>query len=286
MYGPLSNALNYGLERLSKIEVDGLPKFHDHIVFVPWDEGIPSDRALKGSLFKPDVVLMSLATACDFRGIKDRENLTVSQFVDEIPKKGPSKTVSSKNVPKKVRPKNNSPMNDPPKTPPPKRIGWKDVLSAVEVKRGRKVESPIVGNFTDEVPPITNEGLDELFRSPSPDPETSSDTSISQSQTRKFHALVFTVRRLLKNCTAVIPKSAGSKKRTASEAGMSSGVPSTDAKRQRQLPKQTLLKQSGTYAGEKLSDSYSISHALNLLVKGATQRPNAVRATYAASQVT
>jgi len=45
------------------------------------------------------------------------------------------------------------------------------------------------------------------------------------------------------------------------------------AKRPRQppKPKQSLVTQSGTYAGEKLSDSYSISHALNLLIKGATQ---------------
>jgi len=166
MYGPLSDALNYGLECLSNIEVDGLPKFGDNIVFVPWDEGMPSDRALKGSMFKPDVVLMSFATACDSRGITDRKNLRVSQFVDEIPKKAPA--VSSN------------------------RIGWKNVLSAVEVKRDPQTKWPAMDNFTDEVPQITDEGLDdELFQLPSPDPETSLDVSTSQSQTRKVHPLVY-----------------------------------------------------------------------------------------------
>jgi len=41
-----------------------------------------------------------------------------------------------------------------------------------------------------------------------------------------------------------------------------------NTKRQWQPPKQSLLTQTGTYAGEKLSDSHSISHVLNLLVQG------------------
>ena len=73
----------------------------------------------------------------------------------------------------------------------------------------------------------------------------------------------------LKDCTVVTSKSAESKKRTASEAGISSGVPSTDSKRQRGHPKTSLLTQAGTYAGEeKLSDSYSVRHVVNLLVQG------------------
>ena len=43
MYAPLSDALNYGLEALSGIEVAGLPKFQSHIVFVPLDENDPLD---------------------------------------------------------------------------------------------------------------------------------------------------------------------------------------------------------------------------------------------------
>jgi len=188
MYGPLSDALNYGLACLSKIEVDGLPKFGDDIVFVPWDEGMPSDRVLKGSMFKPDIILMSFATACDFRGITDRENLEVSQFMGRIPKKAPPKAIPSKNVPKNIPHKKKNP-----KTTLTNRIGWKDVLSAVEVKRDPNTEWHVIGNFTNKVPQISNEGLDELLQSPSPDPDpaTPSDVPISQSQTRKVHALMY-----------------------------------------------------------------------------------------------
>jgi len=73
---------------------------------------------------------------------------------------------------------------------------------------------------------------------------------------------------LLKNCLVVTLKPSGSK-RSATDAGISSAVSSMDTKRQRRLPKQPFLTQAGMYAGEKLSDSYSISHALNLLVRGA-----------------
>jgi len=185
MYAPLSDALNLGLEALSKIEVDGLPNFQNHIVFVPLDEGVISDRDQDGSLFKPDLALMRLTTACEFRKIKDTRSLTVSQFVDKIPKKarstmGPPKTVPSKNVPKNAPPKNNP--------PPSYRIRWKDILSAVEVKRGSKANWPTLGDFT-VVSPILDLGSDEqLLRSRTPDPETSSD--VSQSQTREIHALV------------------------------------------------------------------------------------------------
>ena len=188
MYEPLSNALNYGLECLWEIKVDGLPARSDRIVFVPWDEDMPSDRTIKGSLFKPDVILMSFTTACDFRGITDKDGLTISQFVHKIPEKGPknapSKTRHSKNVPHK---------KNSPKTALPNRVGWKDVLSAVEVKkRGRKAGWPAIVNFTDEVPDIDDEERldEELLRPPSPDLETSSDVSVSQSQTRKVHGLV------------------------------------------------------------------------------------------------
>ena len=75
----------------------------------------------------------------------------------------------------------------------------------------------------------------------------------------------------LKICYTVVPsKSDQSKKRSASDAGFSSGVPGVTTKRP-QRPQQDFLKQTGIYAGEKLSDSYSISHALNLLVRGKLQ---------------
>ena len=186
MYAPLSDALNLGLEDVSKIEVDGLPEFQNHIVFVPLDEGVTSDRDLEGSLFKPDLALMSLATACEFRNVKYTRSLRVSQFVGKIPKKTPSKmglpkAVSSKNVPGNAPPKNHP--------PPSYRISWKDILSAVEVKRGPKKTWPTLVEFTDVVSPIVDSGLDEeLLRSRSPDPETSSN--VSRSQTREIYVLV------------------------------------------------------------------------------------------------
>jgi len=171
MYRRFSDALNYGLECLSKIEVDGLPKFRGNIVFVPW--------GMEGSSFEPDVVLMSLTTACNSHQITDRESFGVSQFVTKVTKTS-SEAIPSKNTPRR-------------------RIGWKYILSAVEVKRGQGQEGtwPVMGNLTDEVPPFTNKGLDEqLLQSPSSDSETCSDISdtdisTSQSQTRKVHALVY-----------------------------------------------------------------------------------------------
>ena len=188
MYAPLSAALNLGLEDLSKIDVGGLPKFQNHIVFVPLDEGVTSDRDLDGSLFKPDLALMSLTTACDFRKIKDTRSLKVSQFIDRVPTKtrskmGPPKTPPSKNIPKNTPPKSNIP-----KTSPSHRIGWKDILCAVEVKRGRKKTWPTFGDFTNEAPLTIDSGPDEeLLQAQTPNPETSSD--VSQSQTREIHAL-------------------------------------------------------------------------------------------------
>ena len=188
MYAPLSAALNLGLEDLSKIDVDGLPKFQNHIVFVPLDEGVTSDRDQPGSSFKPDLALMSLTTACDFRKIKDTRSLKVSQFIDKIPTKarsemGPPETPPSKKIPKNAPSKSNVL-----KTSPSHHIGWKDILSVVEVKRGSKKTWPTLGDFTDDDLPIINSGPDEeLIQSQTPNPETSSD--VSQSQTREIHAL-------------------------------------------------------------------------------------------------
>ena len=211
MYAPLSDVLNLGLEGLSKIEVDGLPKFQNHIVFVPLDAGMTSDRDLNGSLFQPDLVLMLFTTACNFCNIESTNDLEVSEFVDEIPEKtrskmAPPEAVPIGNVPEKVPPKESAPKKnapkknptknhprnppkDPTKTVPSSQIFWEDILSAVEVKRGSKVKWPTPGNFADMIVPIIDETSDEqLLRSRTPNPETSSDAS--QSQTRKIHALV------------------------------------------------------------------------------------------------
>ena len=62
MYTPLSGILNLGLEMVSKIEVDGLPKFKNHIVFIPLNQWVASNRDMPGSSFKPDIGLLSLGT--------------------------------------------------------------------------------------------------------------------------------------------------------------------------------------------------------------------------------
>jgi len=66
---------------------------------------------------------------------------------------------------------------------------------------------------------------------------------------------------------------AGSSKRSAGAAGMDSSAGTSGRKRQRTQKNsgkttQTLSEQAGRYAGEKFSDSFSISHVLNLLVEG------------------
>ena len=64
-----------------------------------------------------------------------------------------------------------------------------------------------------------------------------------------------------------------SSKRSASAAGMKVGAETSSSKRQRvqknptKTVADTLAIQNGTYAAEKLSDSFCISHVLNLLIK-------------------
>jgi len=185
MYAPLSNALNYGLEHLSKIDVDGLPKIEDHIVFVPSDKGVRSDRDLGGSSFKPDIVLMKLGNACDFCGIKLTRGLNVSQFINKIPMGTTSKTTPSVQVAKPGPSENN-----PPQISPIYQICWKDILSAVEVKRDSRRTWSTLETFTNEVTSITNKDADEeSFTSRNQDRGTSPD--IFGSQTRRISALVY-----------------------------------------------------------------------------------------------
>ena len=106
MYLPFSEALNDALEALSEIQVNGLPDFKTHIAFVPCNKGIASDRDLPGSSFKPDIALMLLQDAHKFYELDQLDTSKVSQFIGKIAGK-----------------------------PPPGFIGWKSILSAIEVKR-------------------------------------------------------------------------------------------------------------------------------------------------------
>ena len=159
MYAPLADVLNFGLEQVSNIDVDGLPKFEKHIVFVPLDEGVDSDRDLGGSLFKPDLALMFLTTACTFRRITYSERQGPSQFVTKLkkkPGKGRSKPTATTskirgNDPSKKGSAKTPSEVDPPVTSSTHRVGWKDFLSAVEVKRGSRASWPVVGNATERI---------------------------------------------------------------------------------------------------------------------------------------
>jgi len=75
------------------------------------------------------------------------------------------------------------------------------------------------------------------------------------------------------NRTAASSATLISTKRTASAARMDSGA-GTSGKKRRLVQKnsareatQSLATQVGTYAAEKLSDTFSVSHVLNLLVR-------------------
>jgi len=64
MYSPLVKAFNYALDRLSELDVPGLPKFHEpsQIVFAcSATKCIKSESYLQGSV-KPDIVLVKWST--------------------------------------------------------------------------------------------------------------------------------------------------------------------------------------------------------------------------------
>ena len=108
MYTPFADAMNQALECLSEIRLDGLPEFKTPIVFVPCDKNVSSDRDSPGTQFKPDLAIMTLKDACELHGLDEPGAPTVSEFVSKIPEGSP---VGS--------------------------VGWKVILSAVEMKRRR-----------------------------------------------------------------------------------------------------------------------------------------------------
>jgi len=110
MYVPFAEALNYALELVSNIRVNGLPEFQAHIAFVPCNRKVPSGRELPGSSFKPDLAITSLHDARAFYKLGNLDAPKVSEFVDQIADASPSGFTS-----------------------------WKTILSAVEVKRRRNV---------------------------------------------------------------------------------------------------------------------------------------------------
>jgi hypothetical protein len=126
MYLPLVQAMNYALELLSKIEVDGLPKFKNHIAFVPCNKGVQSDSGIAGSSFKPDIAIMSIQDAYNLYQLSGAPEL--SKFTSQLPAK---------------------PLSD---------LTWKAILSAVEIKRV-KGASKGPGNVLQDVDECPDEEL-------------------------------------------------------------------------------------------------------------------------------
>jgi hypothetical protein len=129
MYLPFTDAMNYALEQLSDIEVDGLPGFETHIAFVPCDKGVKSDNDVSRSSYKPDIAVMSLQDACEFHQLETTKPM-LSEFITKITGKSPSGITN-----------------------------WKTVLSAVEVKRNKKTVRPESGESN--VQGGVEEGLSE-----------------------------------------------------------------------------------------------------------------------------
>ena len=129
MYDPLIKAFNCALDRLSKVNIDGLPEFKKErqIVFARNDaKCIGAEAHLQGS-YKPDIIL-----------IKWRKSKTEYEYEDH----SYLETYISDICCKPGR-------NEPP-------LSWRNILSTVEVKHGdsegkgkvRSVKLPYNGGFT------------------------------------------------------------------------------------------------------------------------------------------
>ena len=90
MYLPFAEAMNYALEHLADIEVNGLPKFKSHIAFVPCNGRVRSNHPTPGSSFGPDIAIMSIENAYEFHELKQPDAPKLSKFVGDIAKKSPS----------------------------------------------------------------------------------------------------------------------------------------------------------------------------------------------------
>ena len=141
MYIPFTEVLNGALGALSGIQVDGLPEFKAHVVFVPCNKLIGSDRELPGSSFKPDVALMSIQDAREFYQLDQLDTPESFQSISKI---------SGKSAPRFP--------------------SWNHILSAVELKRKSSVsQAPLgafdrqdkQGDFTRDVDQRLDEGLDD-----------------------------------------------------------------------------------------------------------------------------
>ena len=118
IYVTFVEAMNYALEHLSGVEVDGLPRFGSHIAFVRYNEEAQWDPDEPRSSSKPDIAVMSLRDAYELHQLDQTGGLKLSTFVDEIREKSPSGLTD-----------------------------WKTVLSAVEMERKKGSGWPELGAY-------------------------------------------------------------------------------------------------------------------------------------------
>ncbi|KAF9780823.1 hypothetical protein BJ322DRAFT_1112224 [Thelephora terrestris] len=207
--------MNFALEHLSDIEVAGLPKFKSHIAFVPCNKGVLSNRDKAGSLFKPDLLIMTLQDTYKHHKLDGPDAPRLSEFTSIIAETSTDGSFS-----------------------------WEEVLLAIEVKRTRApgwlplTKSKLKGGAVRE----KNKWSDA-------EPSDSQRTiSISSATVASF-------------------------KHSASTAGLDTGAEALSTKWQRtgkdpiKKIMRSLAVQAGMYAAEKFSDSFSISHVLNLLIE-------------------
>lgn len=140
MYDPLVRAFNYALDRLSRADVPGLPKFQEkHRIVFAWTEArcISSESYLQG-LCKPDITLLNWNNLMVAHELPVNTPYWVSHKLDACCKSGKEQPT----------------------------LKWRDVLSTVEVKRSgvakgkvKGIDSKVyTGNFSDfqgdfKVPP-------------------------------------------------------------------------------------------------------------------------------------
>jgi len=282
MYDPLIVAFNYALDRLSKVDVTGLPEFKEErqIVFARSDtKCIGTETYLQGS-YKPDIILIKWSkfkTKYGYEGRPYSESYSLGICCE-------------------------SGRGKPP-------LGWFNILSTVEVKRGdsggagseggvkaRSVKSKYAGGFT-------NLQGDEVLGSSKPQqsaPQKMVDEEHSTHRCMSITPFFFTFspcsvgtrtgtrsqglppstsdrpvssqkrRRELQETTETVPKRARSdgvtKPGGTSESGVKPGEPEAEkpAKPQKQAPKI----QSAIYASQKMSSSFDISHTINFTLVG------------------
>jgi hypothetical protein len=137
MYVPFTEAMNYALESLSDVKVEGLPDFKEHIAFVPCNRNVKSDRGAPGSSFKPDIAVMSIQDAYKFHKLNSTGGSKLSTFISKIKRKSPTGITN-----------------------------WKCVLSAVEMKRRPEASWAKLGAFNHQetqvgIIPDVDKWLDE-----------------------------------------------------------------------------------------------------------------------------